>query len=337
MPCPEPLGEAMRRREFITLVGSTAVWPLGARAQQPETMRRIGVLMNTASDPEGQAGLAAFNQSLQKLGWTVGRQVQIDTRWGENNEDLDRRYAAELIALRPDVFLASGSLSVAALKRVTRTVPVVFVSVADPEGGGFVDSLSRPGGNVTGFMLYEYSFSGKWLELLKEIVPNLTRAAVLRDSVNRSGIGEFAAIQSVARSLGVELRPVDTRDSDEIERTLAAFARFPNAGLVVTPSATVAVYRHAIITLAARYKLPAVYGFRRNVNAGGLISYGPDRVDLFRRAAEYIDRILKGEKPNDMPVQAPTKFEFVINLKTAKALGLTVPPALLARADEVIE
>jgi ABC-type uncharacterized transport system substrate-binding protein len=328
----------MRRREFITLVGSSAVWPLVARAQQPESMRRIGVLMHTASDDrEGQAGLAAFSQALQKLGWTVGRQVQIDTRWGENNEDLDRRYAAELIALRPDVFLASGSLSVAALKRVTGTVPVVFATVADPEGGGFVESLSRPGGNVTGFMLYEYSFSGKWLELLKEIVPNLARAAVLRDSVNRSGIGQFAAIQSAARPLGVELRPVDTRDKDEIERTLAAFARSPNVGLVVTPSATVAVYRHAIITLAARYKLPAVYGFRRNVTDGGLISYGPDRVDLFRRAAEYVDRILKGEKPSDMPVQAPTKFELVINLKTARALGLTVPPALLARADEVIE
>jgi putative tryptophan/tyrosine transport system substrate-binding protein len=328
----------MRRREFITLVGSSAVWPLVARAQQPETMRRIGVLMNAASDDrDGQAGLAAFNQALQKLGWTAGRQVQIDTRWGENNEDLDRRYAAELIALRPDVFLASGSLSVAALKRVTGTVPVVFVNVADPEGGGFVESLSRPGGNVTGFMLYEYSFSGKWLELLKEIVPNLARAAVLRDSVNRSGIGQFAAIQSAARPLGVELRPVDTRDNNEIERTLAAFARSPNVGLVVTPSATVAVYRHAVITLAARFKLPAVYGFRRNVTDGGLISYGPDRIDLFRRAAEYVDRILKGEKPTDMPVQAPTKFELVINLKTARALGLTVPPALLARADEVIE
>jgi putative ABC transport system substrate-binding protein len=328
----------MRRREFITLVGSSAVWPLVARAQQPESMRRIGVLVNTASDDrEGQAGLAAFSQALQKLGWTAGRQVQIDTRWGENNEDLDRRYAAELIALRPDVFFASGSLSVAALKRVAGTVPIVFVGVADPEGGGFVESLSRPGGNVTGFMLYEYSFSAKWLELLKEIVPNLARAAVLRDSVNRSGIGQFAAIQSAARPLGVELRPVDTRDKDEIERTIAAFARSPNVGLVVTPSATVSVYRHAIITLAARYKLPAVYGFRRNVTDGGLISYGPDRVDLFRRASEYVDRILKGEKPSEMPVQAPTKFELVINLKTARALGLTVPPALLARADEVIE
>ena len=327
----------MKRREFITLVGGAAVaWPLAVRAQQAERVRRIGVLMNTAPD-EGQSGVAAFKQAFQKLSLTVGRNVQIDIRWGENNEDLDRKYAAELIALEPDVFLASGSLSVAALKRVTGTVPIVFVGVADPEGGGFVDSLSRPGGNVTGFMLYEYSFSGKWLELLKEIVPNLTRAAVLRDSLNRSGIGEFAAIQSVSRSLGIELRPVDTRDTDEIERTLAAFARTPNVGMVVTPSATVAGYRHAIIALAARYKLPAVYGYRLNVTAGGLISYGPDRVDLFRRAAEYVDRILKGEKPSDMPVQAPTKFELVINLMTAKALGLTVPPSVLTRADQVIE
>jgi putative tryptophan/tyrosine transport system substrate-binding protein len=326
----------MRRRAFITLVGGgVATWPLVTRAQQAERVRRIGVLMNTAPE-ESQAGVAAFKQAFQKLSLTVGRNVQIDIRWGENNEDLDRKYAAELIALEPDVFLAYGSLSVAALKRVTGTVPIVFVGVADPEGGGFVDSLSRPGGNVTGFMLYEYSFSGKWLELLKEIVPNLTRAAVLRDSLNRSGIGEFAAIQSVSRSLGIELRPVDTRDADEIERTLAAFARTPNVGMVVTPSATVAVYR-TIIALAARYKLPAVYGYRRDVTAGGLISYGPDRVDLFRRAAEYIDRILKGEKPSDMPVQAPTKFELVINLKTAKALGLTIPPAVLTRADEVIE
>jgi putative tryptophan/tyrosine transport system substrate-binding protein len=326
----------MRRRAFITLVGGgVATWPLVTRAQQAERVRRIGVLTNTAPE-ESQAAVAAFKQAFQKLSLTVGRNVQIDIRWGENNEDLDRKYAAELIALEPDVFLAYGSLSVAALKRVTGTVPIVFVGVADPEGGGFVDSLSRPGGNVTGFMLYEYSFSGKWLELLKEIVPNLTRAAVLRDSLNRSGIGEFAAIQSVSRSLGIELRPVDTRDADEIERTLAAFARTPNVGMVVTPSATVAVYR-TIIALAARYKLPAVYGYRRDVTAGGLISYGPDRVDLFRRAAEYVDRILKGEKPSDMPVQAPTKFELVINLKTAKALGLTIPPAVLTRADEVIE
>ena len=290
--------------------------------------------MNTvADDPDGQAGVAAFSQALQKL----DSHVQIDTRWGENDEDLDRKYAAELFALAPDVFLAGGSLSAAALKRVTRTVPIVFVSVADPVGGGFVDSLSRPGGNATGFMLYEYSFSGKWLELLKEMVPHLARAAVIRDSANRSGIGEFASIQSVAPSLGVELRAVDTGDAGAIERALAGFARSPNVGLVVTPSATVSAYRQTIVTLAARYKLPAVYGFRLPVVGGGLMSYGPNRVDPYRRAAEYVDRILKGENPGDMPVQAPTKYELVINLKTAKALGLTVPPSILARADEVIE
>jgi putative tryptophan/tyrosine transport system substrate-binding protein len=329
----------MRRREFITLLGGVAAaWPLIARAQQGERIRRIGVLMNTAADDrEGQAGLAAFYKILQQLGWGVGQNVQIDIRWGENNGELDRKYATELVALAPDVILASGSPSVAALQHVTRTVPIVFVRVSDPVGGGFVDSLARPGGNATGFMLFEYSFSGKWLELLKQILPRLTQAVVLRDSTNRAGIGEFAAIQSVAPSLGVELRPVDTRDAGEIERTLAAFARSANGGLIVTPSASVSVYRDAIMTLAARYKLPAVYGFRFNAIDGGLISYGPDRIDQFRRSAEYVDRILKGEKPADLPVQAPTKYELVINLKTAKALGLEIPPALLARADEVIE
>jgi putative tryptophan/tyrosine transport system substrate-binding protein len=301
-------------------------------------MRRIGVLMNTAADDrEGQEGVAAFQQDLQRLGWTIGRNVQIDIRWGENNGDLDRKYATELLALAPDVILASGSPSITALQRLTRTVPIVFVRVSDPVGGGFVDSLDRPGGNATGFMLFEYSFAGKWLELLKQIVPRLTRASVLRDSINRAGIGEFAAIQSVAPSLGVELRPVDIRDAGEIERILAAYARSPNGGLIVTPSASVSVYRDAIITLAARYKLPAVYGFRYNVIDGGLISYGPNRVDQFRRAAEYVDRILNGAKPDELPVQAPAKYETVINLKTAKALGLTLPPSLLATADEVIE
>ena len=329
----------MRRREFISLFGcAVAAWPVAARAQQAEQMRRIGVLLSAAADdPDGQAGIAAFSQALQQLGWAVGGQLRIDTRWGQNDEDLDRKYAAELVALAPDVVLAGGSLSVAALKRVARTVPIVFVNVADPVGGGFVDSLARPGSNVTGFMLYEYSFSGKWLELLKEIIPNLARAAVIRDSANRSGIGQFAAIQSVAPSLGVELRPIDTNAAGEIERTLAAFARSPNVGLVVTPTATVAARRHAIVTLAARYKLPAVYGSRQLVVAGGLISYGPNRIDPFRRAAEYVDRILKGEKPSDMPVQAPTKYELVINLKTAKALGLNVPLGLQQRADELIE
>ncbi len=329
----------MMRREFIKIIsGAGVAWPLAADAQQSEQMRRIGVLMNTAADDrEGQDGVAAFHQVLQQLGWTVGRNAQIDIRWGENNGDLDRKYATELVALAPDVILASGSPSVTALQYVTRTVPIVFVRVSDPVGGGFVDSLDRPGGNATGFMLFEYSFAGKWLELLKQIVPRLTRAAVLRDSANRAGIGEFAAIQSVAPSLGVELRPVDTRDAGEIERILAAYARSPNGGLIVTPSASVSVYHDAIISLAARYRLPAVYGFRYNVIDGGLISYGPNRVDQFRRAAEYVDRILKGAKPAELPVQAPAKYETVINLKTAKALGLDVPSSLLARADEVIE
>jgi putative ABC transport system substrate-binding protein len=329
----------MRRRDFIELIiGIAAVWPLTGHAQQSGEMRRIGVLMNTAADDrEGQEGVAAFQQDLQRLGWTIGRNVQIDIRWGENNGDLDRKYATELLALAPDVILASGSPSITALQHLTRTVPIVFVRVSDPVGGGFVDSLDRPGGNATGFMLFEYSFAGKWLELLKQIVPRLTRASVLRDSTNRAGIGEFAAIQSVAPSLGVELRPVDIRDAGEIERILAAYARSPNGGLIVTPSASVSVYRDAIITLAARYKLPAVYGFRYNVIDGGLISYGPNQVDQFRRAAEYVDRILNGAKPDELPVQAPAKYETVINLKTAKALGLTLPPSLLATADEVIE
>ena len=328
----------MRRREFIELISATAMWPLAARAQQPEPMRRIGVLMNTAAvDREGQDGLAAFDQVLQRLGWAAGRNVRIDIRWGENNGELDRKYATELVALAPDVILASGSPSVTALQHVTRTVPIVFVRVSDPVGGGFVDSLDRPGGNATGFMLFEYSFAGKWLELLKQIVPRLTRACVLRDSTNRAGIGEFAAIQSVAPSLGVELRPIDTRDAAEIDRMLAAYASSSDGGLIVTPSASVSVYRDAIITLAARYRLPAVYGFRYNVIDGGLISYGPDRVDQFRRAADYVDRILKGAKPAELPVQAPAKYETVVNLKTAKLLGLSLPPSLLATADEVIE
>ncbi len=329
----------MRRREFITLIGGAAVvWPLAAHAQQPEQIRRIGVLMNTAADDrEGQAGVAAFHKVLQQIGWAVGQNVQIDTRWGENNAELDRKYATELVALAPDVILASGSPSVAALQNVTRAVPIVFVRVSDPVGGGFVDSLPRPGGNTTGFMLFEYSFSGKWLELLKQIVPQMAQAVVLRDSSNRAGIGEFAAIQSAAPSLGVEVRPVDVRDGGEIERALAAIARTPNGGVIVTPSAAVSTYHDAIIKLVARYKVPAVYGFRYNVIDGGLISYGPNRIDQFRRAAEYVDRILKGEKPAELPVQAPARYELVVNLKTAKALGITIPAALLARADEVIE
>jgi len=329
----------MKRRAFITLLGGAAVaWPLGARAQQPERMRRIGVLMNVAADDaEGQAGLAAFQQVLQQLGWSDGRNVRIDIRWGENDVDRDRRFATELVALAPDVILAAGTLGVTALQHVTRTLPIVFVEVSDPVGAGLVDTLARPGGNTTGFMNFEYSLSGKWLELLKQIAPRLTQAAVLRDAANPAGIAQFSAIQSVAQSFGVEVSPVSVRDAGKIERAVAAFARSANGGLIVTPSASVSVYHDQIIPLAARYKLPAVYAFHDMVTNGGLISYGPDRVDQQRRAAGYVDRILKGEKPADLPIQAPTKFELMINLKTAKALGLTIPQSLLATADQVIE
>jgi putative tryptophan/tyrosine transport system substrate-binding protein len=328
----------VRRREFITLVGGVAAWPLAARAQQPGQMRRIGVLMNVAADnPRGQAGVAAFQQVLQQLGWSDGRNVRIDTRWGANDIDLDRKYAAELVALAPDVILASSTPSVTALQHVTRTLPIVFVQVSDPVGAGVVDTLARPGGNTTGFMNFEYSLSGKWLELLKQIAPSVTRVAILRDPANPAGIGQFSSIQAAAQSLGVEVRPLTARDAAEIERAIAAFARLANGGLIVTPSAGNAVHRELITTLAARYKLPTIYSDRLNVTEGGLISYGPDRVDEFRRAAGYVDRILKGEKPADLPVQAPTKYELVINLKTAKALGLDVQHSLVARADEVIE
>jgi len=327
----------MKRREFITLLGGAAVWPLAAHAQQGERMRRIAVLMNAvADDPQGQAAVAAFQQVLRQLGWSDGHNARIDTRWAENNVDRNRRYAAELITLTPDVVLASGTLSVAALQRVTRTLPIVFVQVSDPVGAGLVDSLARPGGNTTGFMIFEYSLSGKWLELLKEITPRATRAAVLRDSANPAGIAQFGAIRAAALSLGIDVIPVDTRNADEIERAVAAFARSMNGGLIVTGSAA-AVHHDLIITLAARYKVPAVYNDRFQVTDGGLISYGPDRIDQFRAAAGYVDRILKGEKPADLPVQAPTKYETIINLKTAKALGLEIPQAILARAVEVIE
>ena len=301
-------------------------------------IRRIGVVMNVAAtDPEGQAQVAAFLQALQQLGWTEGRTVRIETRWGENDVELDRRYATELLAFAPDVILASGTLSVAALRRVTRTLPIVFADISDPIGAGLVDTLARPGGNVTGFMIFEYSLSGKWLELLKEVAPRLTRAAVLRDSANPAGIAQFGAIQAAAQSLGVELRPVDVRDAGEIERAIASFSRLTNGGLTVTGSASVSVHHDLIVMLAARYKLPAVYSHRRMVIGGGLISYGPESVDPFRRAAGYVDRILKGEKPADLPVQAPTKYQLVVNLKTAKALGLELPASVLGRADEVIE
>jgi len=328
----------MRRREFIVVIGGAAAWPLAARAQQPERMRRIGVLMALpANDAEGQARVAAFLQGLQELGWSVGRNVIVDFRWSAGNSADARKYAAELVALGPDVILAYSSSAVASLQQVTSTVPIVFAVVADPVGAGYVESLARPGGNITGFTVFDYSMSGKWLQLLKEIAPGVTRVAVFRDPSIAAGPGLFAVIQAVAPSLGVELRPVDVRDEGEIERALALFAQNPNSGLIVTGSPQATSHRDFIIALAARHRLPAVYFGRYWAAGGGLISYGPDFLDQFRRAAGYVDRILKGEKPADMPVQAPTKFDLVINLKTAKALGLTVPPSLLARADEVIE
>ena len=330
----------MRRREFITLVGgAAAAWPLAGRAQQPGEIRRIGVLMaSAADDSESQARIAAFLQGLQQLGWADGRNVRIDTRWATTNANDIHRHAAELAALAPDVLLAgTGTATVSALLQATRTVPIVFVTVIDPIGAGFVASLAQPGGNATGFTIYEYSMSGKWLELLKEIAPHVTRAAVLRDPAVASGIGQFGAVQIVAPALGVQVSPVDVRDAGEIERAVTAFARGLNGGLIVTAGALTISHRQPIIALAARYKLPAVYPARFHVTAGGLISYGPDVIDQFRQAAGYVDRILKGEKPADLPVQSPTKYYTVINLNTAKALGLTIPQSVLARADEVIE
>jgi len=324
----------MRRRDFIKgIVGSATAWPLSTRAQQPGQMRRIAVLMNVAaSDPEGQPAVAAFQQALQQLGWSDGRDVRFDIRWGENDVDRDRKFAAELVALSPDVILASGTLSVTALQRVTHTLPIVFVRVSDPVGAGVVDTLARPSGNVTGFMNFEYSLSGKWLEVLKQIVPRLTHAAVLRDAANPAGTAQFGAIRTTASSLGIDVSPIGIRDADEIERGVANFARSPNGGLIVTPSAGVSVHHALIVALAARYKLPAVYSERFMVTGGGLISYGPEGIDQFGRAASYVDRILKGEKPADLPVQAPTKFALVINLKTARALGLAIPQSLQASA-----
>jgi putative tryptophan/tyrosine transport system substrate-binding protein len=326
----------MRRRDFITLVGGVAVaWPIGARASEP----RIGVLMSTAADePEGRARFAAFRNALQQLGWTDGRNVRIDIRWPASEPDNYRKYAAELVALRPDVILASSSASIAALQQMTRSVPIVFTNVIDPVGAGYVLSLSRPGGNTTGFSSFEYSLSGKWLELLKEIAPNVTRAAILRDPALAAGIGQFAAIQALAPpSFNVELTPIDVRDPSEIQRAITAFALERDGGLIVTASSAARTHRELIISLAMQHRLPNVFPFRHYPSNGGLASYGPDAIDEHKRAAVYIDRILKGEKPADLPVQAPTKYELVINLKTAKALGLTVAPTLLARADEVIE
>ena len=329
----------MTRREFITLLGgAAAAWPLTARAQQREQMRRIGVLMNlTADDAEGQGRLAAFMQGLQEAGWSVGRNVRVDLRWGGGDPELYRSHAAELVALAPDVFLAAGAIVTRALQRATRTIPIVFANAVDPVGMGFVASLARPGGNATGFTIFEFSMGGKWLELLKQIAPGITRAAVLRDASLASGAGEFGAVQTVAPSFGVELHPVDVRDADEMDRAITTFASESNGGLIVTQNATAILHRKLIIALAARHRLPAIYAYSSFVTDGGLISYGPDSMDGYRRAAGYVDRILKGAKPADLPVQAPVKYELAINLKTAKALGLEVPPSVLARADEVIE
>jgi putative ABC transport system substrate-binding protein len=335
--CPR-LGEPMRRRQFITLVGGAAAWPLAARAQQRERVRRIGELITLAvDDPEAQARHTAFAQGLQQWGWLVGRNVQIDIRWGATDRDRARRYAAELVALAPDVIMTTGSVTVGPLLEATRSIPIVFAAVPDPVAAGFVDSLAKPGGNVTGFINFEYGISAKWLELLKEMSPGIKRVGAIRDPTLAVGAGQFGAMQSVAPSFGVELSPLQVRDAAEIERTVTAFALSPNGGIIVTGSALAYAHRDLIIAAAARHKLPAVYPNRLFVADGGLMSYGPGLLDQFRLAAGYVDRILKGEKPADLPVQAPTKYELAINLKTAKALGLEVPPTLLARADEVIE
>jgi putative ABC transport system substrate-binding protein len=328
----------MRRRAFIKLLGAAATaWPLAATAQQVERIRRVGVLMPfVAGDPEAQLRSTVLAQTLQELGWTVGRNLQIDHRFAGGAADRIRQYAAELVALAPDVIVTVGSITVAPTQQATGTIPIVFTNVADPVGAGIVQSLARPGGNATGFTNFEYSMSGKWVELLKQIAPQVRRAAVLRDPTVAAGIGQFAAIQGVAQPLGVELTPVPARDPAELERSLTAFARSTNGGMIVTAGGT-GFRRDLIIRLASRHKLPAVYPFRYYAKDGGLITYGPDTLDPVRRATEYVDRILKGEKPADLPVQAPVKYELAINLKTAKALGLTVPESLLARADEVIE
>jgi putative ABC transport system substrate-binding protein len=330
----------MRRRQFIKVIAGSAAaaWPFAARAQQPERIRRIGVLMSLAEhDPEEELRYAAFVEGLQQLGWTDGRNVRIDIRWAAGNANDAHKFAAELIALAPDVILVSGGSSVAPVVQTTRTVPIVFTQTPDPVGAGFVDSLARPGGNATGFINFEYGMGAKWLELLKQIAPGVTRVAVLRDPLTPQGIGQFAAVQSMAPSLGMEVSPVNVGDTGEIERAVAAFARGSNCGLIVTGSGFAILNRKLIATLAARYKLPAIYPLRIFATVGGLIAYGAAAVEPHRRAAAYVDRILKGEKPADLPVQAPTKFELVINLKAAKALGLTVPPSLLATANEVIE
>jgi ABC-type uncharacterized transport system substrate-binding protein len=328
----------MRRRDFLRIVGLAATWPLAARAQQGEHMRRIGVLMNIgADDLEASALVGAFSQGLAESGWIIGRNARIDYRWYQGNAEAARAYAAELLMLTPDIILASGTQGTTAVKQLTRAVPIVFTRVADPVGSGIVDSLARPGGNITGFMVYDFSFGGKWVDLLKQIAPHMTRVAVFRDDANPAGIAQFAVVQAMATSVGLQVTPVSVSNSDEIASAVEAFAHSPNGGAIVTGGVLTTVHRDLILKLIAQYKLPAIYDDRVYVADGGLISYGPDRADLYRRAAGYVDRILKGEKPADLPVQAPTKFELVINLKTAKALGLTVPQSLLSTADEVIE
>jgi putative tryptophan/tyrosine transport system substrate-binding protein len=329
---------SLRRRDFIQTIGTVAVWPLAARAQLDGRVRHIGVLMNrTVDDAHGQARLAALRQALQQLGWSDGRNVRIDIRWGEDDVDRERKAALELVALVPDIVVASGTLSVAAVQNISRTLPIVFAAVADPVGAGFVDSLARPGGNATGFMIFEYGFSGKWLELLKQIAPQVTRAAVIRDPTIPGGTAQFGAIQAVAPSLGVEVAPIGVHDIGVIERAVEAFARSANGGLIMTAGSVSAVTRDLIVTLTARHKLPAVYAYRDMVTAGGLVSYGPNYVDEFRRAAGYVDRILKGAKPADLPVQAPTKYELVVNLKTARTLGIEFPVPMQLLADGVVD
>ncbi len=328
----------MKRRDFIAFLGGVAAaWPVAVRAQQPERVRLIGMLNALGSDdPEAQARIAVLEQTLQQLGWVVGRNLKVEIRQIGGDVDRVRSYAAELVALAPDVILTIGSVAVGPLQQATRTIPIVFVNAPDPVGAGFVQSMAHPGGNITGFSNFEYSMSGKWAELLKQIAPNVTRALVLRDPTSAAGIGQFAAVRSVAQSLGVELTPVNVRDTDEIERNVSAFARSGNGGMIVTSGGT-GSRRKLIIGLASRHKLPSVYPYRYYAIDGGLVTYGPNTLDPVRRAAGYVDRILRGENPADMPVQAPTKYELIINLKTAKTLGLTIPPSLLATADEVIE
>ena len=329
----------MRRREFITLLGgAAAAWPVVARAQQGERVRRVGILQNfPENDPVASVLNATFLKELRQSGWAVGNNIRIETRWAGNRSDDIRRHVAELVALTPDVILANGTSTLGPLLQVSRTIPIVFVQVTDPVGSGYVESLAKPGGNATGFSTSEYGVSGKWLEVLKQIAPSVTRAGVIRNPAVPSGSGQFGAIQAVAPYLRMEVTPIDVRDPAEMERTVAAFAGSPNGGLIITANGAAVVHRSLIIAMAARHKLPTVYWQRHFVEAGGLVSYGDDGTDQYRRAAEYVDRILKGEKPSDLPVQAPTKFETVINLKTAKALGLEIPPTILARADEVIE